>query len=141
MKYLFVLIILMIGINCSSSKYSFPPVGHFVWDNELIDSVSTYTEVMPSFPGGDDGFYRFISGEIRYPLLAKSAGVEGKVYIQFVITRYGDVALAKVVKGIGYGCDDEALRVVNLMPRWNPGKQNGKPVNVRISVPIVYYLN
>lgn len=115
-----------------------PPIGHFTWDNELGDSVSTYTEIMPCFPGGDENFYRFIQEEIHYPLLAHNAGVEGKVYMQFVITKYGDVVLPRVVKGIGYGCDEEAIRVVKLMPRWSPGKQSGIPVNVRISVPIVY---
>lgn len=139
MKYLFVLIILAIGINCSSSNKSTIPAGvHFNWDIELGDSVCTYTEIMPTFPGGEEAFYQFVRSEIHYPPIAQSAGVAGKVYVKFVVTKYGEVALPKIAQGIGYGCDEEAIRIVKLMPSWNPGKHSGIPVNIIISVPIVF---
>jgi protein TonB len=102
--------------------------------------VFTYVEEMPTFPGGDDALYSFISKQIQYPEIAKRAGVEGKVYIQFVVRTDGKVSDVTVVKGIGAGCDEEAMKVVKSMPNWKPGRQNGHPVNVRISVPIVYKL-
>jgi len=117
-----------------------PPIGHFYWDKELGDSVSMYTEIMPSFPGGEEALYQFVQREIHYPLIAQSARVEGKVYVQFVITKYGEVALPKIARGIGYGCDEEAIRVVKLLPSWNPGKKSGIPVNVLISTPILFKL-
>ena len=73
---------------------------------------------------------------LKYPAQAKDAGIEGTVYIQFVITETGDVINSRVVKGIGGGCDEEALRVVNSMPLWKPGKQNGVPVKVLYSLPV-----
>ena len=102
--------------------------------------VFTYVEEMPTFPGGDEALYSYISKQIQYPEIAKRAGVEGKVYIQFVVRTDGKVTEVTVVKGIGAGCDEEAVKVVRSMPNWKPGRQNGHPVNVRISVPIVYKL-
>jgi len=102
--------------------------------------VFTYVEEMPTFPGGEDACIAFINHGIQYPEIAKRAGVEGKVFIQFVVRTDGKVTDVTVGKGIGAGCDEEAVRVVKSMPNWKPGRQNGHPVNVRISVPIVYKL-
>lgn len=102
--------------------------------------VFTYVEEMPTFPGGEDAFYSYVGKQIQYPEIAKRAGVEGKVYIQFVVRTDGKVTDVTVAKGIGAGCDEEAVRVVRSMPNWKPGRQNGHPVNVKISVPIVYKL-
>ena len=95
---------------------------------------------MPTFPGGEEAFYTYVGKKIEYPEIAKRAGVEGKVYIQFVVRSDGKVTDVTVAKGIGAGCDEEAVRVVKSMPNWKPGRQNGHPVNVKISVPIVYKL-
>lgn len=102
--------------------------------------VFTYVEEMPSFPGGEEALLSYISRSISYPEIAKRAGVEGKIYIQFVVNTDGKVSDVAVAKGIGAGCDEEAVRVVRSMPSWKPGRQNGHPVNVRISIPIVFKL-
>ncbi|MDR3610222.1 MAG: TonB family protein [Ignavibacteriaceae bacterium] len=102
--------------------------------------IFTYVEEMPTFPGGDEAFYTYVGSHIVYPEIAKRAGVEGKLWIQFVVSTSGKVSDVVVQKGIGAGCDEEAVRVVKSMPNWTPGRQNGHPVNVRMSVPIVFKL-
>lgn len=102
--------------------------------------VFTYVEEMPTFPGGEEALLSYISKNIQYPEIAKRAQVEGKIYIQFVVGTSGQVSDVTVAKGIGAGCDEEAVRVVRSMPNWKPGRQNGHPVNVRISIPIVFKL-
>jgi len=86
-----------------------------------------FPEVSPSFPGGLKNFW---SSNLRYPNEARDAGIEGKVAVNFVLDEEGKVTSCKIIKKLGYGCDDEVLRVVKLMPNWNPGKMGGKPVKV-----------
>ncbi len=100
----------------------------------------TFVEEMPTFPGGNDALMSFFGQNIKYPEIARRAGVEGKVYIQFVVGRDGSITSAQVAKGIGAGCDEEAIRVVKLMPKWNAGKQNGRTVLVQVVVPIIFKL-
>jgi protein TonB len=102
--------------------------------------IFRYVEEMPTFPGGSDAFLTFVAQNIRYPEIAKRAGVEGRVAISFVVSPSGNVSDVQVAKSIGAGCDEEAVRVIKSMPKWNPGKQNGRPVNVQISVPIIFRL-
>jgi TonB family protein len=104
------------------------------------EKIFTYVDQMPSFPGGDEGLYSFISKNIVYPETAQKAAVEGKVYVQFVIDIDGSVTDVKTQKRIGAGCDEEAVRVVKLMPKWIPGKNKGIAVKVRISLPIKFAL-
>ncbi len=112
-----------------------------VKEEEKEAEIFTYVEEMPSFPGGPEEMFRFFSANIQYPEIAKRAGVEGKIFVSFVVTRGGVIRDVAVVKGIGAGCDEEAVRVVKTMPGWNPGKQNGNPVSVRVSIPIIFKLN
>jgi len=98
-------------------------------------------EDMPEFPGGDKAMFKYIADNINYPKEALKHKIEGRVTIQFVIDEEGNVVDAKVLKGIGYGCDEEALRVVNSMPKWKPGKQRGDNVRVRFVLPIRFVLN
>ena len=93
--------------------------------------------VQPEFKGK---LKPWLSRNIKYPKLAKSTGIQGKVYIQFIIEEDGSVSNAEVVRGIGGGCDEEALRIVNLMPKWEPGLQNYEPVRVRMTLPITFKL-
>jgi len=133
--------IIIFFTQCSSSQQtSKTPMDKVTWDNELGDSVHIWAPEMPQFPGGPEALYEFVAKETHYPLLAKNQGVEGKIYVQFVVTKEGDVSLVRIAKGIRYDCDLEAFRVVNLLPRWIPGKKDGIPVNVRISIPIVFKL-
>jgi protein TonB len=115
-------------------------VDKVTWDYELGDSVHTFIKEMPEFPGGDKALYSFIAKEINYPLLAKKQGIDGKIYVQFVITKDGNVTNVRIAKGIGSGCDQEAVRVIKLLPPWIPGKINGIPVNVLLTFPIVFKL-
>lgn len=108
---------------------------------EKKEEAFTYVEEMPSFPGGDDQLLKFIASNVKYPEIARRAGVEGKVYVSFVVEKNGNITELQVVKGIGAGCDEEALRVIQLMDKWKPGRQNGNPVRVRISIPFLFRLN
>lgn len=111
-------------------------------DGNGNDDMNKFTpfEVAPKFPGGDEAMYEFLRKNIQYPERAKQIGIEGTVYIQFVVDEYGKIRFAKIARGIGGGCDEEALRVVNLMPRWEPAKQAGHPVRVQFHLPVSYSL-
>lgn len=103
--------------------------------------IFTVVEEMPKYPGGLDAMYKFFGENIKYPEAAKKNGVSGKVYVQFVVMKDGTPKDFKVLRGIGAGCDEEALRVMKLMPKWEPGKQRGKPVNVQYNLPIKFTLD
>lgn len=108
-------------------------------EQEQID-VFTVVEDPPSFPGGQDKMMEFIGKKLKYPKKARKKGIQGRVVISFVIDEQGKVTDTKVVKGIGHGCDEEALRVVKKMPRWKPGSQSGQNVKVRYVLPIRFVL-
>ena len=97
-------------------------------------------ETRPSFRGGERELSKFITSNLVYPQEAKSAGVEGQILVEFYIEKDGTVTDGKVLKGIGYGCDEEALRVVGLMPKWRPCKVRGESVRVRQTLPITFVL-
>ncbi len=97
-------------------------------------------QVEPAYPGGSTAMGNFIRGNYRYPRAAQDANVEGTVYVQFVVNLDGSISNSRVIRGIGSGCDEEALRLVNMMPKWVPGKQNGSPVAVYHTVPIRFQL-
>jgi len=83
---------------------------------------------------------KFLGKNIEYPSLARDAGISGTVFVTFVVGKDGRVSAAKILRGIGGGCDKEALRVVNKMPKWKPGKQRGKPVKVQYNIPVRFTL-
>ncbi len=95
---------------------------------------------MPSFPGGQEKMSEYIAANLRYPKQAIENGIRGKVICSMVINKEGMVTDVKVLKGIGGGCDEEALRVLRAMPRWKPGKYQGKPANVFMNIPINFEL-
>jgi protein TonB len=104
------------------------------------EEIFTIVETMPSFPGGDEALFKFLGKNIDYPQMAADAGITGMVYVTFVIEKDGSVADARILKGIGGGCDEEALRVVKQMPKWSPGKQRGKSVKVQYNLPVRFTL-
>ena len=113
-----------------------------VEDDEEVEEAQIFTvvESMPSFPGGDKARIRFLNENIEYPTMARESGIQGRVYVTFVVERNGMVTDVKILRGIGGGCDDEAIRVVKAMPKWIPGKQRGKPVRVQFTLPIKFTL-
>ncbi len=112
-----------------------------VIDEEDRTPIFTVVEEMPSFPGGDEARLKFLQDNIVYPQVAKESGISGTVYVSFVVDSRGKVADVKIMRGIGGGCDEEAIRVIKLMPAWHPGKQAGKPVRVQFTMPIKFTLN
>ncbi len=90
--------------------------------------------------GGMPAFYDFIGKKMKYPAQARRMGIDGKVFVEFVIEKDGTITDVKAIKGIGAGCDEEAVRVVQSAPKWKPGKQRGKPVRQRMVLPIAFKL-
>jgi periplasmic protein TonB len=114
------------------------PVQEVVEDDNQIFTV---VEQQPEFEGGYEAMMRFIQKNMRYPASARRMGVDGTVYVQFVVSKDGSISEVKTIRGISADCDKEAERVVNMMPKWKPGKQNGKSVFVRFVLPIKFKLN
>ncbi len=102
--------------------------------------IFTVVESMPEYQGGMAKLYSFLNSNIKYPVMAKESGIQGKVYITFVVERDGSITDVRVLRGIGGGCDEEAVRVVSSMPKWKPGKQRGKPVRVQYNLPVRFTL-
>jgi periplasmic protein TonB len=107
---------------------------------EETDQPFAIVEQMPQFPGGENEMVKFIHNNLRYPPLASENGIAGTVIVNFVIDREGKIGRIKVVRGIGGGCDEEAIRVLEKMPAWSPGKQGGRTVLVSYTVPFKFIL-
>ena len=107
---------------------------------DLPDEVFTVVEELPEFNGGMEAFYQYVGNEIKYPAQAKQKGVEGQVYVQFVVERDGSVTHVEAIKGIGSGCEEEAVRVIKNAPAFSPGKQRGRAVRVRMEMPVRFKL-
>jgi len=100
----------------------------------------TYVEQMPTFPGGEDKMTEYLYANMKYPSMARETNIQGKVYVNFIVDEDGKINNVKVIRGIGGGCDEEAVRVVKGMPTWKPGKQNGRTVPVSFNLPIQFKL-
>ncbi|MEL6675413.1 MAG: TonB family protein [Bacteroidota bacterium] len=114
-------------------------------NNRPQETVDTTTpqisaDVMPSFPGGESAMFRFLNSQIRYPRAAIDYEVEGRVYVQFVVDPQGNIINPTVVRGISYGCDEEALRIIGLMPKWVPGSKGGQRIPVIYTLPVTFDL-
>ncbi|HPF52000.1 MAG TPA: M56 family metallopeptidase [Draconibacterium sp.] len=124
----------------------------FIWSNpnpqpevtrqKTIDGEDVFfiVEEMPEFPGGDLALRKYIANSIKYPEIAQDKGIQGKVYVTFVVSKDGTVANARIARGVDPSLDKEALRVVSSLPQWKPGKQRGENVNVSYTVPINFVL-
>jgi protein TonB len=111
-----------------------------VIEQEAPKEIFTVVEEQPGYPGGDEARIKFLQENIKYPEEAKELGVQGKVFVTFVVEVDGSITDVRVLRGIGAGCDEEAVRVVKSMPRWVPGKQRGQPVRVQFNLPIKFTL-
>lgn len=109
-------------------------------EEEEVEQVFLVVEDQPEPEGGLAAFYEYLGEKIRYPDEARRIGISGRVFVEFVVAKDGSLTDAKVVKGIGGGCDEEALRVIRKAPKWKPGKQRGRPVKVRMTVPVFFKL-
>ena len=98
-------------------------------------------EYEPEFPGGMGALYAFLKENIRYPEAARKNRIEGKVYVTFTVEKDGSITHAQILHDIGGGCGEEAIRVVNSMPRWKPGTQRGKPVRIPFNLPVIFKLD
>jgi len=107
---------------------------------EEVDEIFTIVEESAAPKGGMAAFYKYVGDKMKYPPQARRMGIDGKVFVEFVINKDGSISDVKAVKGIGAGCDEEAVRVVQGAPSWTPGKQRGKPVKQRMVLPITFKL-
>lgn len=107
---------------------------------EETDEIFTIVEESAAPKGGMAAFYKYVGDKMKYPPQARRMGIDGKVFVEFVINKDGSISDVKAVKGIGAGCDEEAVRVVQGAPSWTPGKQRGKPVKQRMVLPITFRL-
>jgi len=116
------------------------PVAIETPEPENVEEVVVIAEVMPEPLGGMSSFYNYVREELKYPRKARNLDIQGKVFVQFVIDKQGNITEVMAIKGIGGGCDEEAVRVIQKAPGWAPGKQRGIPVNVRMVMPITFSL-
>jgi protein TonB len=111
-----------------------------VIEQKVEAEIFTVVEEQPSYPGGEEGRMRYLQENIKYPEEAKELGIQGRVFVTFVVEVDGSITDVRVLRGIGGGCDEEAVRVVKAMPKWVPGKQRGVPVRVQFNLPIKFTL-
>ena len=110
--------------------------------SERISNVFTIPDVRPEFPKGDAKMYEFLGKNLKYPIDARAQNIQGRVYISFIVMEDGSLEELEILRGIGGGCDEEALRVISTMPAWEPGRdENGEAVRVAYNIPIKYALN
>ena len=112
-----------------------------VVEEEVVEQeIFKIVEEMPAFPGGEAKLMEYVAKNVKYPQIARETGVQGRVYVNFVVEPDGSVSNVSVLRGIGGGCDEEAMRVVKSMPKWKPGKQRGKAVRVSYMLPVNFKL-
>jgi len=121
-------------------EYKAPAIKQEEEEEVEEQQIFMVVENAPAFPGGDAARMKFLQDNIKYPQMARESGIQGTVYVTFVVERSGAVTDVKILRGIGGGCDEEAVRVVQNMPKWEPGKQRGKPVRVQFNMPIKFTL-
>ena len=107
---------------------------------EIAEEVVDFSEVMPEPVGGMSAWNDYLSKNLKYPSTARRIGIEGTVYVSFVVEKSGEISDVQLLRGIGGGCDEEAIRVIEKAPIWKPGYQRGRPVKVRMRVPIRFKL-
>jgi TonB family protein len=139
-------IILMVLLLLSISTISF---AEKTKQNKVKNLTNVYAEmgylppndtIMPKFVYGEDSLMKFIAKSVKYPAKAKEQSIKGTVYVSFIVDAEGNITDTKVLKGIGGGCDEESIRVINSMPKWKPAEMNGKKIPARLFIPIRFVL-
>lgn len=110
-------------------------------ENKSKDGVYFVVEEMPAYPGGEEALRKDLAASIKYPEEAKKAGIQGKVYVTFVVDEQGNVIDAKIARGVDPSLDKESLRVIKELKTWRPGKEKGKAVKVSYTIPIKFALD
>jgi len=110
-------------------------------EEEDVDQIFNFVAQQAEFKGGMQKFLEYVGKKMKYPLQARRLGIEGKVFVQFIVERDGSITDVQAIRGIGAGCDEEAMKVIRESPKWNPGKQRGRAVRVRMVIPITFMLN
>lgn len=128
MKKLFLIVFFMAFVSVNAYSQS----------KEQDDAVYQVVSDQPQFPGGMQAMMKFISENRKYPAEAKAKDIHGKVIVAFVVERDGSLSNVKIRRGIGYGCDEEAIRLIKSMPKWTPGKNGGKAVRVSFMLPVTF---
>jgi protein TonB len=128
------------GGNQSTEVPDFAPIIQRVEERIPEPEMFAKVEIKPSFPGGEATLLKYLRDNIKYPEMARQSNIHGTVYVSFVIERDGSVSNVNIARGIGGGCDEEAIRVIQNMPDWAPGKQLDKPVRVKFTIPIKFTL-
>ena len=109
-------------------------------EEEAAQQIFTVVEEMPEFPGGMNELLKYLAKSIKYPVIAQENGIQGRVVCSFVVNRDGSIVDIQVLRGVDPSLDKEAVRVLGTMPKWKPGKQRGKPVRVKYTVPVMFRL-
>ena len=109
-------------------------------EEAVTEEIFVVVEEQPEYPGGNAAMMQFLSNNIRYPVIAQENGIQGRVICNFVVERDGSITDVQVVRGVDPSLDREAVRVIQQMPRWKPGKQRGQAVRVRFTLPVVFRL-
>jgi TonB family protein len=129
------------GKKCSKAKFEDNGVRENIyWDDNGKEINQKVAEFMPSYPGGEEKLLEYIKYNTIYPRTAKNSGINGTVLLSFVVNEIGEITDIKIINSVGGGCDEEAIRVVQNMPKWNPGKLCNRPVSVYFNLPIKFTL-
>ena len=126
--------------DANKAQEEFVPVEVPQEETVVEEEIFTVVENEPEFPGGMEALYKYLGESIKYPQVAKENNITGKVYVTFVVEKDGSIANPRVLRDIGGGCGQEAIRVVKAMPKWKPGKQRGKAVRVQFNLPVSFNL-
>lgn len=152
MKQILLSVIFILSMSCLSAQVieadEIVSVDSVVTDTGTIyttkarfgSNVYTFVEKMPEYPGGIHALMEYLGKNMKYPKAARKNGIEGKVYLQFIVASDGSIHNITIINAIGGGCEEEAVRVVKNMPRWSPGYANGEAVDVYYRLPILFKL-
>ncbi len=143
MQKTFLCVISLLFFTMRMSAQQTDPVSAQQTDPTTAATVTTTLsslEQMPDFPGGQKALIKYLSENMEYPEEARKNGIEGKVLSQFMVNEDGTLTDVQIIGKMGYGCDEEVLRLITQMPRWNAGKEDGKAVKVLFKLPVVFML-
>lgn len=127
-----------LSVTPNTSTNSLMPVQGTI--DKTKASAEEILDVLPAFAGGEEGFFGYISSTMEYPYAARYYNVQGRVLVRFAVCKNGSLDDIRVLSGLGYGCDEEVVRVIKASPKWKPGLRNGEPVDVYYTLPVTFQL-